>query len=143
MFQAYAQSKLADLIFSRELQRRLTSVASPILSTAAHPGYAVTNLQAVDLNTGITVMMKVMKPFFSQDAAHGALPTLFAATAPEAVPGGFYGPDGMGELKGFPKAVRLAKGALDLVTAKRLWNESERLTGVSFGNLDETARERP
>jgi hypothetical protein len=84
-----------------------------------------------------------MKPFFSQDAAHGALPTLFAATAPEAVPGGFYGPDGMGELKGFPKAVRLAKGALDLVTAKRLWNESERLTGVSFGNLDETARERP
>ena len=142
MFQAYAQSKLADLIFSQELQRRLTSVASPILSTAAHPGYAVTNLQTGDLNTGITVMMKVMKPFFSQDAAHGALPTLFAATAVEAVPGGFYGPDGIGELKGFPRPVRLAKGALDLVTAKRLWNESERLTGVSFGNLDETTRER-
>jgi len=135
MFQAYAQSKLADLIFSQELQRRLTAVGSPILSTSAHPGYAVTNLQTGDLGIGISLMMKVMKPFFSQDAAHGALPTLFAATAPEAVAGGFYGPDGMGELKGFPKAVALAKGALDLVTAKRLWQESERLTGVSYSDL--------
>jgi NAD(P)-dependent dehydrogenase (short-subunit alcohol dehydrogenase family) len=143
MFQAYAQSKLADLIFSQELQRRLTSVGSPILSTAAHPGYAVTNLQTGNLDTGITLMMKVMKPFFSQDAAHGALPTLFAATALEAVPGGFYGPEGIGELKGFPKAVRLAKGALDLVAAKRLWDESERLTGVSFGDLYAAAEERP
>jgi hypothetical protein len=83
--------------------------------------------------------MKVMKPFFSQDAAHGALPTLFAATAPGAVSGGYYGPDGIGELKGFPKAVQLAKGALDLVTAKRLWDESERLTGVTFEVLSGVA----
>jgi NAD(P)-dependent dehydrogenase (short-subunit alcohol dehydrogenase family) len=142
MFQAYAQSKLADLIFSQELQRRLTSIGSPIISTAAHPGYAVTNLQTGDLNFGITLMMKVMKPFFSQDAAQGALPTLFAATAPEAAAGGFYGPDGMGELKGFPKAVPLAKGALDMVTARRLWDESERLTSVSFGGLETTAGDR-
>lgn len=132
MFQAYAQSKLADLIFAQELQRRLTAVRSPIISTAAHPGYAVTNLQADHIGAGLTLVMRVMKPFFSQDAAHGALPTLFAAVAPEAVPGGYYGPDGIGELKGFPKEVPLAKGALDLVTAKRLWQESERLTGVAF-----------
>jgi hypothetical protein len=88
-------------------------------------------------------MMKVMKPFFSQDAARGALPTLFAATALEAVPGGFYGPDGLGELKGFPKAVKLAKGALDRGTAKRLWDESERLTGVSFGDLDVAVTDCP
>jgi NAD(P)-dependent dehydrogenase (short-subunit alcohol dehydrogenase family) len=142
MFQAYAQSKLADLIFSQELQRRLTSAGSPIISTAAHPGYAVTNLQTGDLDFGITLMMKVMKPFFSQDAAHGALPTLFAATAPEAVAGGFYGPDGIGELKGFPKKVPLAKGAFDLATAARLWDESERLTGVSFGDLDASGEDR-
>jgi NAD(P)-dependent dehydrogenase (short-subunit alcohol dehydrogenase family) len=139
MFQAYAQSKLADLIFAQELQRRLTAVRSPIISTAAHPGFAVTNLQADHVGAGLTLLMKLMKPFFSQDAAHGALPTLFAAVAPEAVPGGYYGPDGVGELKGFPKEVQLAKGALDPVTAKRLWEESERLTGVTFEVLSAVA----
>lgn len=132
MFQAYAQSKLADLIFTQELQRRLTFTGSAIISTAAHPGYAVTNLQADHVSTGLTLLMKAMKPLFSQDAAHGALPTLFAAVAPEAGPGGYYGPDGIGGLKGFPTAVRLAKGASDEITAKRLWDESERLTGVRF-----------
>ncbi|HEX4165808.1 MAG TPA: oxidoreductase [Bryobacteraceae bacterium] len=140
MFQAYAQSKLADLIFTQELQRRLTSVGSPIISTAAHPGFAVTNLQADHVGAGLTLLMKLMKPFFSQDAAHGALPMLFAAVAPEAVPAGYYGPDGIGELKGFPKEVQLAKGALDPATAKRLWDESERLTGVTFEVLSAVAR---
>jgi NAD(P)-dependent dehydrogenase (short-subunit alcohol dehydrogenase family) len=137
MFQAYAQSKLADLIFSQELQRRLTAVGSPIISTAAHPGYAVTNLQADHVGAGLTLLMAVMKPFLSQDAAHGALPTLFAAVAAEAVPGGYYGPDGVGELKGHPTAVRLAKGATDRGVAKRLWIESERLTNVTFGALSD------
>ena len=132
MFGAYAQSKLADLIFTQELQRRLTSAGSPILSTAAHPGYAVTNLQADHIGFGLALMTNVLKPFFSQDAAHGALPTLYAAVAPDAVAGGYYGPDGIGEMKGFPTAVPLAQGALDLVLAARLWKESERLTGVSF-----------
>jgi NAD(P)-dependent dehydrogenase (short-subunit alcohol dehydrogenase family) len=108
MFQAYAQSKLADLIFSQELQRRLAAVGSPIMSTAAHPGYAVTNLQADHVGAGLTLLMVVMKPFLSQDAAHGALPTLFAAVAAEAVPNCYYGPDGIAELKGHPTAVRLA-----------------------------------
>jgi NAD(P)-dependent dehydrogenase (short-subunit alcohol dehydrogenase family) len=137
MLQAYAQSKLADLIFAQELQRRLTAAGSPIISTAAHPGYAVTNLQADHVGVGLKLLMAVMKPFLSQDAAHGALPTLFAAVAAEAVPGGYYGPDGIGELKGHPTKVRLARGAMDQAVAKRLWIESERLTNVKFGALSE------
>jgi NAD(P)-dependent dehydrogenase (short-subunit alcohol dehydrogenase family) len=139
MFQAYAQSKLADLIFAQELQRRLTAVGSPIISTAAHPGFAVTNLQGDHLSAGMKILTAVMKPFLAQDAAHGALPTLYAAVAPEVVAGGYYGPNGAGEMKGYPAAVPLAKGAMDEVVAKRLWVESERLTGVQFGALCEVA----
>ena len=137
MSQAYAQSKLADLVFSQELQRRLTAVGSPILSTAAHPGYAVTNLQADHLRPGLKLLITAMKPFFSQDAAHGALPTLYAAVAPEAVAGGYYGPDGFAELNGYPSAVRVPKVARDGSVAKRLWAESERLTHVKFGALSD------
>jgi len=134
MFQAYAQSKLADLIFSLELQRRLKAVGSPILSIAAHPGYAVTNLQADHLPLGLKMLIATLKPFLSQDAAHGALPTLYAAVAPEAVAGGYYGPDGIAELKGYPTAVQVPKSALDETVAKRLWVESERLTHGTFGS---------
>jgi NAD(P)-dependent dehydrogenase (short-subunit alcohol dehydrogenase family) len=137
MLQAYAQSKLADLIFAQELQRRLEAVGSPILSTAAHPGYAVTNLQADHLGLGMKMMLAVMKPFISQDAAHGALPTLYAAVAAEAVAGGYYGPDGFAEGKGYPTAARIPKNALDGTVAKRLWLESERLTRVKFGALSD------
>src|SRR5579862_9633606 len=135
MFQAYAQSKLADLIFSLELQRRLKADGSPILSTAAHPGYAVTNLQADHLRLGLKTLITMMKPFVSQDAAHGALPTLYAAVAAGAVAGGYYGPDGIAELKGYPTAVPVPKSALNDTIATRLWLESERLTGVKFGTL--------
>jgi len=139
MRQAYAQSKLADLIFALELQRRLTAAGSPIVSTAAHPGYAVTNLQADHLGVGMKIAMAVLKPLVSQDAAHGALPTLYAAAAAEAIPGGYYGPDGIGEMKGYPAAAPIPKGAMDRAVAKRLWAESERLTGVNFGALAEVA----
>jgi NAD(P)-dependent dehydrogenase (short-subunit alcohol dehydrogenase family) len=132
MFQAYAQSKLADLIFSLELQRRLKAAGSPILSTAAHPGYAVTNLQADHVPTGLKLVIAMVKPFLSQDAAHGALPTLYAAVAAEAVAGGYYGPDGIAELKGYPTAVPVPKSGRDEAVAKRLWEESERLTGAGF-----------
>src|ERR1700721_1438353 len=135
MFQAYAQSKLADLIFAQELQRRLKSVGSPVLSTAAPPGYAVTNLQADHLRLGLKILIAVVKPFLSQDAAHGALPTLYAAVAEDAVAGGYYGPDGIAELKGYPTAARVPQSALDETAAERLWVESERLTGVTFGVL--------
>jgi len=140
MWQAYAQSKLADSVFALELQRRLTKVGSPIISTAAHPGYAITNLQTSGPGQGSFVMKvleKMLKPIASQDAAHGALPTLFAAVAPEATAGGYYGPDGFQELKGYPMAAKIAPAAKDVAVAKRLWAESERLTGVSFGALPE------
>jgi NAD(P)-dependent dehydrogenase (short-subunit alcohol dehydrogenase family) len=137
MIQAYAQSKLADLIFAQELQRRLKAVGSSILSTAAHPGYAVTNLQADHIGPGLKILTTIMKPFLAQDAAHGALPTLHAAVAAEAVAGGYYGPDGIAELKGYPTAVPVPKGAQDVTLAKRLWLESERLTRVKFGALSD------
>jgi NAD(P)-dependent dehydrogenase (short-subunit alcohol dehydrogenase family) len=139
MAQAYGQAKLADSIFALELQRRLTAVGSPILSTAAHPGYAITNLQATIQGGLMGVITKILIPIASQDAAHGALPTLYAAVAPEATPGGYYGPDRVFELKGHPVPVPIAKAAQDRAVARRLWAESERLTGVSFGKLSAVA----
>ena len=143
MFQAYAQSKLADLIFQQELQRRLTAIGSPILSTGAHPGYAVTNLQVTGPGDNMPLLLRlgiaILKPLASQDAAHGALPTLFAATAPQAQPGGYYGPSGFQELKGHPVPAKITAAAKDSALAQRLWAESERLTGVTFGALSETA----
>jgi NAD(P)-dependent dehydrogenase (short-subunit alcohol dehydrogenase family) len=136
MFGAYSQSKLADLIFQLELQRRLTASGSPILSVGAHPGYAITNLQTsgpagvVPLSLRFAEM--ILKPLASQDAAHGALPTLFAATSPTVNPGGYYGPSGFQELKGHPVPAKIAPAAKDLSLAKRLWTESERLTGATI-----------
>ncbi len=135
MWGAYAQSKLADSIFAIELQRRLKACSSPILSTAAHPGYAITNLQTSGPGNGFGLMRVlgyILAPFASHDAAHGALPTLFAATSPSAVAGGYYGPDGFQELKGDPAPAKIAPAATDADVAKRLWAETERLTGVSF-----------
>jgi NAD(P)-dependent dehydrogenase (short-subunit alcohol dehydrogenase family) len=130
MFGAYSQSKLADLIFQLELQRRLFTSGSPVLSTGAHPGYAITNLQTTGPAGVVPIRFRIvemiLKPLASQDAAHGALPTLFAATSPAAAPGGFQ------ELKGHPVPARIAPAAKDLSVAKRLWTETERLTGVTF-----------
>jgi NAD(P)-dependent dehydrogenase (short-subunit alcohol dehydrogenase family) len=143
MFQAYSQSKLADLIFQQELQRRLTAIGSPILSTGAHPGYAITNLQTSGPGENVPFVMRIgmmiLKPLASQDAAHGALPTLFAATAPEAQPGGYYGPSGFQELKGHPVPAKITAAAKNVALAKRLWAESERLTRVTFGALSDAA----
>jgi len=135
-FGAYSQSKLADLIFQLELQRRLTAAGSPILSTGAHPGYAITNLQtsgpagAVPLH--FRIVSAILRPFASQDAAQGALPTLFAATSPLVVPGGYYGPNRFQELKGYPVPAKIAPAAQDLDLARRLWSETEHLVGANF-----------
>ncbi|MDE1169963.1 MAG: oxidoreductase [Verrucomicrobium sp.] len=138
MFQAYAQSKLANTLFAVELQRRLSAAGSPIVSTAAHPGYARTNLQTSGPGKGMMGLLfaaagKTLGALLSQDAAHGALPTLFAATAPEARPGGYYGPDGLSEMKGYPAPAPLPPAAQSEGDARRLWEESETLTGVRFG----------
>lgn len=135
MAQAYAQSKLADSLFALELHRRLTRAGSPVIVTSAHPGYAVTNLQTSGPGTGPSLLRigtTILKPLLSHDAAHGALPTLFAAVAPEAVPGGYYGPDGLFELKGYPKTVLIPTRAQNPRDAERLWSEAESLTGITF-----------
>lgn len=135
MNQAYAQSKLADSLFALELHRRLQRAGSPMIATAAHPGYAITNLQVSGPGEGFSPFRLVgalLKPFLSQDSARGALPTLFAAVAPEAESGGYYGPDGPLELKGFPKQVPIPSRARDEADAKRLWETAERLTGTAF-----------
>ena len=135
MAQAYGQSKLADSLFTVELHRRLSRAGAAVVATSAHPGYAITNLQTSGPGTGLSplrIIAAILKPGFSQNAAFGALPTLFAATAPEAVPGGYYGPDGSFELKGYPKAVPISPAAQKPDDAERLWREAERLTGVEL-----------
>ncbi len=135
MLQAYAQSKLADSLFALELHRRLAAINSPIMVTAAHPGYAITNLQTSgpgEQKGLMGLLGAILKPVLSQDAAHGALPTLFAATSPDAAAGGYYGPDGPFELKGYPVAVPIPGPAQDAATAARLWTEAERLTSSVF-----------
>jgi NAD(P)-dependent dehydrogenase (short-subunit alcohol dehydrogenase family) len=142
MMQAYAQSKLADLIFALEMHRKLTAAHSPILSTAAHPGYANTNLQISgpgDDNLSMKIMMGLMHSL-SQDAPHGALPTLFAAVSPTAEPGGYYGPGGLFQLKGAPAVAKIPAAAKDQAVAKRLWEQAERLTGARFASLASSAR---
>jgi NAD(P)-dependent dehydrogenase (short-subunit alcohol dehydrogenase family) len=134
MFGAYSQSKLADLIFALELQRRLTAAHSPVLSIAAHPGYAVTNLHDSGPGAGnspMKVLLNLLHPL-SQDAHQGALPTLFAAVSPTVQPGGYYGPDGFLETKGTPAAAKIPVAAKDKAVAARLWEQSERLTGTTF-----------
>jgi NAD(P)-dependent dehydrogenase (short-subunit alcohol dehydrogenase family) len=131
---AYGQSKLAMLMFAFELQRRSGTGGWGIASLAAHPGIARTELTAKGAGpmSPIALVVKVVGPLIFQTPANGALPTLFAATAPEATGGGYYGPDGMGEIKGSPKAVRVPPQAEDLAVAKRLWAVSEQLAGVTL-----------
>ena len=127
---AYAQSKLANVMTALELQRRLDAQGAEVRSIAAHPGLARTNLQPTSVAArGSRVeglAYRLMDPLF-QSAAMGALPQLFAATAPAAKPGGFYGPGGLGNLKGYPKACRIAPAALDAAACTRLWDVSEEL----------------
>ncbi len=129
-WEAYGQSKLANLLFTLELQRRLTEDGSPVIATAAHPGWAATNLQKSENQFG-AALVKLGNRLLSQDAAGGALPTLFAATAD--VPGASYvGPAGRGELKGAPVLVKRSAAASDPASAARLWSLSEELTQVTY-----------
>ena len=128
-WQAYGQSKLANLLFSFELQRRLTAAGSAKLAVAAHPGYAATGLQSHTDSVLDTVMSLGNK--FAQSAEMGALPELFAATA-TVEPGGYYGPTGFGGSRGHPGRSGCSKRAKDQLTARSLWELSERLTGVKY-----------
>jgi NAD(P)-dependent dehydrogenase (short-subunit alcohol dehydrogenase family) len=128
---AYGQSKLANLLFTAELQRRLAEVGSPVLSTAAHPGYASTNLQFHSGSWIQETIMRIGNLVIAQDAESGALPTLYAAVA-DMPPAGYAGPSGFMEQRGAPKLVGRTGRASDEETARRLWQVSEELTGVSF-----------
>ena len=132
---AYARSKLADLIFAIELERKIQRSGVSLMSVACHPGYAITNLQNAELSLGIKLVAAILKPIASHDAAHGALPTLYAATSNDAKAGGYYGPDGFLQAKGFPAEVAIPARALDEALASELWLLSEKLTGVRYSAL--------
>ncbi|MFF4486786.1 oxidoreductase [Streptomyces sp. NPDC001544] len=128
---AYSQSKLANLLFTLELQRRLTGSGSPVRALAAHPGWAATNLQSHTANPVARLVMRIGNGFLAQDDRAGALPTLYAAT--QDLPGASYvGPDGFLEMRGAPTLVGRTTAASDPVAARRLWALSEELTGVRW-----------
>lgn len=128
---AYGQSKLANLLFTLELQRRLEADHTSLRALAAHPGYAATNLQSRSGNPVVDRLSGVGNALFAQSDAQGALPTLFAATVD--LPGGSYaGPDQFFEMRGHPTLVGRSAAASDVVMARRLWEASEELTGVGY-----------
>jgi NAD(P)-dependent dehydrogenase (short-subunit alcohol dehydrogenase family) len=129
---AYGQSKLADLLFALELDRRLKAASSTIRSLAAHPGYAATNLQSAAPPMLDRLVMAVSNRLVAQSAEIGALPTLYAATQPGLEGGTYVGPDGLGEFRGHPVEVSPSARARDERTAARLWEVAEELTGVTF-----------
>jgi NAD(P)-dependent dehydrogenase (short-subunit alcohol dehydrogenase family) len=136
-WKAYCQSKLAMLIFAFELQRRSDAAGWGLMSNAAHPGYARTDL--IPNGPGARGLMwqisKSLQPLISHSAAAGALPTLFAATSPEAKSAGYYGPNWFYELKGPPVPAKVMPQAKDATVAARLWDVSAALTGMSFDQV--------
>jgi NAD(P)-dependent dehydrogenase (short-subunit alcohol dehydrogenase family) len=128
---AYGQSKLANLMFTYELQRRLEAKGAPTQALAAHPGGSNTELTR-NIPGVIKPIADVVWPLFSQSAEMGALPTLRAAADPAARGGQYYGPDGIGEQRGHPKLVQSSKQSHDEAQQRRLWEVSEELTGVTY-----------
>jgi len=127
---SYGQSKLANLLFTFELQRRLEAAGSDVIATAAHPGWTSTNLQQ---HNGL---FEALNPFFAMKAPQGALPTLRAATDPGADGGDYFGPDGFMEMKGYPVLVGSTKRARNPDDAAQLWDLSLQLTGVGYSALE-------
>jgi NAD(P)-dependent dehydrogenase (short-subunit alcohol dehydrogenase family) len=130
-WRAYGQSKLANLLFTSELQRRLDAAGSSVRALAAHPGYAATNLQNRTESLLQNTLMAISNRVIAQSDEMGALPTLYAAT--QDLPGDSYvGPDGFQEQRGHPTLVGRSGAARDTATAEKLWTLSEKLTGVGF-----------
>ena len=136
---AYGQSKLANLMFTYELQRRLAAAGAGTIAVAAHPGGSNTEL-ARNLPAVIRALANIIAPLVTQSAAMGALPTLRAATDPDVRGGQYYGPDGFRETRGYPKLVESSAASHDAETQRRLWAVSEELTGVTVPVL---TRPRP
>ncbi|MGK9266012.1 SDR family oxidoreductase [Bacillus inaquosorum] len=132
----YGQSKLANLIFSLEFHRRSESEKWGVMSIAAHPGLSRTDLVDTGTkNNKAPLPIRLFGKFMLQSAEQGALPTLFAATSPEAESGQYYGPGGTREIKGFPAPAKITPEAQDMNTAKRLWEVSKQLTNVDFDEI--------
>jgi len=140
----YNQTKLANMLFGRELQRRAQAAGLNLLSLIVHPGVSRTNIGNSRKALGsfhlidklISVVLGVVMSAFGQSAEGGGWPTLYACTSPKVTPGGFYGPDGLGETRGAPAPAKIHKAGLDDAAAKRLWEVSEQLTGARFTALD-------
>jgi len=134
---AYNASKLANILFAKELDRRARAAHSRLLSVAVHPGVSTTSI--FENGPGTTnlkaIMVKLLAPVLMQNDEAGALPTLYAATSPAAHGGEYIGPDGFGELKGSPVVVQPRPQALDVAVGERLWAVSEELTGVHYPAL--------
>jgi NAD(P)-dependent dehydrogenase (short-subunit alcohol dehydrogenase family) len=134
---AYAQSKLANVVFGLEFDRRLRARSAQTASVIAHPGVAVTNIVSNGMGTGLKGrVVNALLPFVAQSDDRGSWPLLYAATSPDAHGGGYYGPDGIAEFKGTPVEVKPKPHALDPAAGKRLWEMSEALTGVPYDALD-------
>jgi NAD(P)-dependent dehydrogenase (short-subunit alcohol dehydrogenase family) len=138
-FGAYGQSKLANLLFMRELQRRADAAGVRLLSLAAHPGYAATNLQSAGpqmMGSRVReVGSRVLNLVLAQSASQGAWPTLRAATDPAARGGDFYGPRALAEQRGHPRLVGMSDAAANADDARWLWERSAELTGVDYHEL--------
>jgi NAD(P)-dependent dehydrogenase (short-subunit alcohol dehydrogenase family) len=131
-WRAYGQSKLADLMFALELDRRLRAAGSSVKSIAAHPGYAATNLQTAAPPLLDRLVMRVSNLTLAQSAEMGALSPLYAATAAGVEGGSYIGPDGIGEFRGHPQIVSPTSAARDEQAAARLWSVAEELTGERY-----------
>ncbi len=129
---AYGRSKLSNLLFTYELQRKLESAKKDTIAVAAHPGIATTNLaRYVEGKFLFRILSPVFK-WMAQDQAQGALPEIRACVGPEVKGGEYYGPDGRNEMKGYPIVVPSNEASHNLEDAAKLWEESEKLTGVKF-----------
>ena len=127
--QSYGQSKLANLLFTYEFQRKLEKSGKTLVAAAVHPGWTATELQRH------ATLFRLFNPLFAMNPWQGALPTLYAATARDVRGGEYYGPDGIAETSGYPKKVQSSARSRDLWVASRLWQVSEELVGVSFEGL--------
>ena len=140
-FVVYAQSKLANLLFTLELQRRLETIKAGAICVSAHPGFAATNLQyaaAREKGSAIElIMMRILNATLSQSAEQGALPQLYAATAPDVVGGDYIGPDGWMQMRGYPKKHLAKSTAYDSEAAQELWRLSVEMTGEAFEQLQD------
>ena len=133
---AYQQSKLANVVFGLELDRRLRMRSAETASVIAHPGVAVTNIISNGMGTGLKgKIVNTLMPLVAQSDDRGSWPLLYAATSPEAHGGGYYGPDGIAEIKGTPVEVKPKPHATDAAAGKRLWEISEQLTSVHYDAL--------